>query len=215
MTFKEIYRELAFALGWDPEMCRSAVEQLELELESETLIPNPKVRGMIEAAREAGKRVVFVSDMYLPADFIRGQLKRFGLTRDGDHYYVSSEHKATKSSGRLFEVVLKEEQVQPRAVTHVGDHAHSDDAVPRRMGIINPSVPRRPPEPIRGGDGVICRRNRWPIRGFCRGGPGRPFVRAFVTRAGRGTLGGWNGGRRTDLVGVCFVGSGAGPAGGA
>src|SRR5208283_710151 len=134
VTFKEIYRELAFALGWDPEMCR-AVEQLELELESETITPNPKAQCMIEAARSFGKRVVFVSDMYLPAGFIRGQLERFGLTRDGDQCYVSSAHKATKSSGRLFEMVLKEEHVQPRAMTHVGDQAHSDDAVPRRMGI--------------------------------------------------------------------------------
>ena len=70
-------------------MMRRAVEQLELELESETITANPKAQCMIEAARSSGKRVVFVSDMYLPADFIRGQLERFGLTGDGDQCYVS------------------------------------------------------------------------------------------------------------------------------
>ena len=143
-TFTEIYRELAFALSWDPEMCRSA-EGVELELESETIIANPHASRMVEAARQAGKRVVFISDIYLPADFIRGQLDRLGLARDGDQCYVSSAHRVTKASGRLFELLLKGERVQPWEITHVGDHASSDDAVPRRMGLATlPYIAARP-----------------------------------------------------------------------
>ena len=134
VTFNDIYCELAFTLGWDLKMRRSA-ESLELKVESQAITANPWALRLIEAARSSGSRIVFISDMYLPAEFIRGLLHRFGLTRDGDQYYVSSEHKATKSSGRLFRLVLKEERVQPWAMTHVGDQAHSDHSIPRRMGI--------------------------------------------------------------------------------
>ena len=104
MTLGDIYGEVARVLSL-PDEAASRLAVLETETEAALLRPVPSARWAIaEARREAG-RVVFVSDMYLPAPFIEDQLRRHGFWEPGDVLYVSNTHGHTKRTGRLFDLV--------------------------------------------------------------------------------------------------------------
>jgi hypothetical protein len=107
----------------------------ELEEERRLLYANPHVVSRIDAARRAGRRIVFVSDTYLPADFVRGMLLEMDVARREDGFYISSEHGATKSSGELFRLMLRMEAAAPHAISHWGDRPIDDVQVPARLGI--------------------------------------------------------------------------------
>ena len=108
--------------------------QKEMKLEREVLRANPEMLELWNELGKEGKRRVIVSDMYLSADFIKLLLKENGFT-GWDGFYLSSERNARKTTGRLFEIMLKEEGVKASEVLHIGDNEWSDVKVPQGMGI--------------------------------------------------------------------------------
>lgn len=125
-TLEAIYAELGSVLRRD----RGSVRRLaaaELALEERLLrVPDWAV-SFLERTRREGHRVIFVSDTYLPRDFLQDVLASRGLWQSEDGLYVSSDHDgANKRSGALFEVVLAAEGVPADAITHVGNHAIAD-----------------------------------------------------------------------------------------
>ncbi|HEY8903035.1 MAG TPA: hypothetical protein VIM48_04960, partial [Chthoniobacterales bacterium] len=131
--FQEIYDLLAVTFEWSPSQ-RDAAAVVELDCESENLCIVPSAAAEVAAARTRGEEIAFISDMYLPAEFLRGILEREGLIRQEERLYVSNEYRAGKSSGKLFEIVRRDFPSLTEW-THVGDNAHSDVAVPQRLGI--------------------------------------------------------------------------------
>ena len=112
----------------------ASLKDRELECEARILVPNPEMVELWTIAGKLGKKRVIVSDMYLPADFIKEQLRRSGI--DGwNGFFLSSERKCRKTTGALFKVMLDEIGVSPERVLHVGDNRHSDVAVPEQIGI--------------------------------------------------------------------------------
>ena len=109
--------------------------QYELDAEREVLAPNAIVLERIAQARATGCRIVFLSDSYLPAEFVKDALRRHGAAAEGDGVYVSSALGRTKRSGSLYREMLNAEKVAANAVHHYGDNPHSDVDVPRRLGI--------------------------------------------------------------------------------
>ena len=133
---ERIHHQLAQALGLPPA-AGDQLRQLELEIEAELLRPHPKARDRLAAARAAsGGPLAFISDMYLPGEFLAEQLQLHDLWRDGDSLYVSCEHAASKGGGDLFRVVAA---ANPAASltrwNHLGDHPVADGAAPARLGI--------------------------------------------------------------------------------
>jgi FMN phosphatase YigB (HAD superfamily) len=128
-----IYAELEGLreLGVDPARLRDA----ELEVEDEDVRPVRAGTDRVESARAAGRRVLFVSDMYLPAERIRTVLERLGVARPEEPLYVSGELGVDKRRGGLFDHVLREEGLRPDELVHTGDDPVTDDATPRSRGI--------------------------------------------------------------------------------
>jgi GT2 family glycosyltransferase/FMN phosphatase YigB (HAD superfamily) len=118
-------------LGVEPERMLRA----ELTEERDAIRPVRAGRERVLAARAAGLRVIFVSDMYLPAAEIRAKLEAFGIARPEDPLYVSGELGITKFTGRLFEHVLRAERLHPAELVHTGDDAVTDELSPARLGI--------------------------------------------------------------------------------
>ena len=118
-------------LGVDLEAMRAA----ELELERDELRPVRAGIDRVEAARAAGRRILFVSDMYLPASAIQDALDRFGIARPGEPLYVSGELGVSKRTGRMFDHVLAAEGLRPEELVHTGDDAHNDIASAAARGI--------------------------------------------------------------------------------
>ena len=135
-AFSEIVRDASrlLAPAWESVLTGTLVEA-ELEAEQDALYPKKHVVGLLTSLKAQGKRVIVTSDMYLDSKLIERLFTYFGLDELVDRYYVSADLKLGKYSGRLFDHILKTENVEPQRMVHVGDHPHSDVVSPRRLGI--------------------------------------------------------------------------------
>jgi FMN phosphatase YigB (HAD superfamily) len=132
-TLQQIWAYLHELLGYLPETCGP---ECELAVERDLLAPNHLVACKIAGLRDRGARIVFTTDTYLPEEFIRGELIRHNLANEGDGFYVSSAVGFTKhTNGRLFDVLLREENVAAPEVHHLGDNVLADVRIPEKRGI--------------------------------------------------------------------------------
>ena len=111
-----------------------ALMKKEIELERKVLCANPEMLEKWEKAKSEGKKCILVSDMYLPQEIIEDILIEKGI-RGWDALYLSRTYNARKTTGKLFEIMLKEEGVEPNEVLHIGDNIHSDVKIPKSLGI--------------------------------------------------------------------------------
>jgi FMN phosphatase YigB (HAD superfamily) len=137
VTLDEIWGELGTMI---PGLDEAKGKQAELDVEREFLRPNSKVLEAIREFREEGCRIVFASDTYLPADFIKDCLRKHGFALDRDVFYISSQLGITKRSGNLFKHLLAQERIPAGRVIHLGDNAHSDNEIPESLGIVTRNV---------------------------------------------------------------------------
>lgn len=98
----------------------------ELAIEQEILYLDPLIVEIIKLAKKLNKRVIVVSDIYLPGHFLTQIVESLLGSGIVDHIYCSSDVKLTKATGRLFEYVLKVESLVPSEIIHVGDNKYSD-----------------------------------------------------------------------------------------
>ena len=131
-TLDDIYQEVNVA-QWGFE--RESIMNLEMKIEEEELFPNPEMLKMVNQYREKGFRIAFVSDMYLPTNFIRKILIKYGFCQEKDLLFVSAYCKASKNDGKLFDYILKETQTKAKQWIHYGDNECSDYREPRLKGI--------------------------------------------------------------------------------
>ncbi len=113
----------------DAQQLQSIEESIELVLAQPLL-------GMIEVlriAKQAGKKVVLASDMFLSSNIIREMLKKCNIF-EYDALYISSEVGVRKSTGGLFHHIIKEEQILPEQAIMIGDHPISDQLIPEQLG---------------------------------------------------------------------------------
>jgi len=108
--------------------------QDEIEMELRQCFVLTEGKRLLSAARKRGGTILFVSDMYLPGEFIRQLLSKHGLWQEGDSLYVSHEHGAAKH-GSLFPKICQELSLAPDQIEHVGDNLRSDVLLPRKLGI--------------------------------------------------------------------------------
>jgi len=93
----------------------------EIDEELKSVIPVGPVVSLITEMREAGKKIVFISDMYLPDQVIKALLAKVGAWQAGDRLYVSGSIGCKKSSGQLFRHVLDDLGIKPNQMIHYGD----------------------------------------------------------------------------------------------
>ncbi len=109
-------------------------ELLEVEVahECRMAVPDSQIQSVL--ASHGDLRPVLVSDFYLGAAHLTRILRHAYPNLEPRAIYVSCDVGWNKRSGRLFEHVYRELQTTPHTHVHVGDHPHSDVAVPRRLG---------------------------------------------------------------------------------
>lgn len=111
------------------------VKQAEFDLEAEMLVGVQSVRDKIKLLRQQQVQIAFVSDMYLPQDFIKTILIREQFLEQDDWLYVSSEYGLTKEKGSLFQKIAEEHNLNICDWWHYGDNPNSDKAIPAKIGI--------------------------------------------------------------------------------
>ena len=117
ITIDEIYDEIADKY--------KNLKSKELDLECQILQPNPEMKEVFDYAKKSKKRIIIVSDMYLPAKFLSNVLRKKGFN-GFEKVYVSCEYRKTKWTGHLYKQVLSEQKIKGKDVLHIGDNADSD-----------------------------------------------------------------------------------------
>lgn len=122
----DIYNEISSTYGYDCEKLR-IIEQLEIQNEIRFSFPRKSGCELFELAKSAGKKVILVSDMYLPRSCIEAVLQKCGIS-GYDKLYLSNEYHLTKHSGRLYRVIARDLDgiAKGRQILHIGDNYDSD-----------------------------------------------------------------------------------------
>lgn len=139
VNLEEIYRELdlpsSVAMIWSPQRLMKS----ELDLERRLLIRSPSVEPIYRTAKALGKRVIAVSDMYLPSEFIQEVLLANDIVVD--KIFVSCAYRAAKYEGKLYERVSADLKVKPSQILHFGDNFKSDCEAALKAGVIGYYLP--------------------------------------------------------------------------
>ena len=127
ITLDDIYDEISFITGFPMELI-DAMKQEEINLEKELCFARPVGQELYQLAIDSGKRIVCISDMYLPKDVILDILEDCGY-KHVEKVFVSSDIKKCKWSGKLFDYVLSSLNIrmpENNCFIHIGDNYHAD-----------------------------------------------------------------------------------------
>lgn len=106
--------------------------KLEQELELEFCYANPFMLEVFRKLLKMGKKIIIISDMYLPKDFLVQLLEKNGYI-GFSNLYVSCEYGVSKGNGKLF-ALAKKNLPENVSVIHVGDNEHSDVKMAKQAG---------------------------------------------------------------------------------
>ncbi|MBQ7286707.1 MAG: HAD-IA family hydrolase [Candidatus Gastranaerophilales bacterium] len=126
ITFDMIYDEI------DEEF--KHLKQKEMDWEEMVLRPNPELKQVYDYTKKLNKKIIIVSDMYMPSKFLRRVLRKNGF-KDFDKLYVSGEIGKMKVFSTLYQHVLDDLHIKPQDILHIGDNVKSDFENPLKLKI--------------------------------------------------------------------------------
>lgn len=134
ITLEEIYQEIENRYCISHDICEK-MHIKEIELEKKYNLPRKTGKELYDLARQLGKRILFLSDMYLDCETIRIILKKNGYL-DADNIFVSSEVRLGKYTGHLYSYVAKQLNIRSGQWIHIGDNWESDIENAKMAGLI-------------------------------------------------------------------------------
>ena len=111
----------------------SSIKEIEKEIEIKNCVSNQLMIDVLKKCKAQGKRIVIITDMYLPRSVINSILMKIGV--EYDYLFISGEEGVTKRSGMLFQVVLSKLGINYSKMVHIGDDYNNDIVQPKRFGI--------------------------------------------------------------------------------
>lgn len=153
-------REIGLSEIWDRIEEETGIssaygQAVEMSAESRLCYANPFMLEVWRKLLGLGKRLILISDMYLPETCIKAILSHCGFT-GAEKIYLSNEYHKSKADGTLFREVLRDiygidmkdgtirqgHNIKETAkknkngfsIIHVGDHPHSDHDMARNYG---------------------------------------------------------------------------------
>lgn len=130
IALKDIYRILVQDTALTEEET-ARIMQRETELEVKFCRKRSAGYTLYDYALRRGKKIICVSDMYLPSDILRHILQKSGYTNIED-VFVSCEEHAGKGDG-LFSAVLARLHLCPKNILHIGDNYGADILRPSEL----------------------------------------------------------------------------------
>lgn len=131
LTLLEIYQALRETLSLT-EATMQAWMQLEQDMELQYCYPRNSGMALFQAAKEAGKKVAIVTDMYLPEAQIAAMLRKIGAGAY-DRLFLSAKLGFSKANGGVYRR-LKTECCAPNRFLQIGDNRIADVEIPRCLG---------------------------------------------------------------------------------
>lgn len=123
LSLSQIYQE--FDSISFPEWNVEQVVKEEINIELTNLIAVYEIKHLIEKKRSEGYTICFISDMYLSSKFLKEKLMAEGCALSSDEVFVSCEMNATKSDGKLYDIV-RNHYNNITIWEHYGDNLRSD-----------------------------------------------------------------------------------------
>lgn len=153
ITIDAIYSRLGKMMQLD-ERELDLIKQEEINAEKKFCVPREELFNIYQYAISKGKKVYFVSDMYLPTEIIQELLMQCGYKVE-NNLLVSGDFSATKGSGSLFEILknkVQQDTGKAQRILHIGDNFHADVQSAREHGLnaiyienVNKMVGKYPP----------------------------------------------------------------------
>lgn len=131
-NYLQIYNELQFMTGISEDE-KEYLMDLELQIESQMLIPRKEMVQVFDYAKSRNKKIYLISDMYLSSDWIENQLKKAGIS-GYDGLMISNEYSTSKGQN-LFSIFIR--KVKNKKILHIGDSEAFDIMAAQRNGIDN------------------------------------------------------------------------------
>lgn len=125
-----IYDILKQRLNISDEQAKNLVKE-EIRCEKNCTVARAKMVEAFNYAKNAGKRVSIISNMYLPSHIIKDILESKGIT-GYDSLLISCEKGCFKSNG-LYDVYLKD--CIGMSCLHIGDNPYEDGVSAKKAGI--------------------------------------------------------------------------------
>ena len=132
MTLDDIYNEIANEGKIDKGIL-AKMEEKEKELEISVCSARKTGKELYELARYLDKRVICITDMYLPKQTIESMLCKNEY--DIKEIYISGEVGLTKHSGDLYSKILEELNINASEMVHIGDNYYADYENSTKKGI--------------------------------------------------------------------------------
>ena len=148
ITINDIYKEIQTICNFD-DLIISEIMHKEIEIELELCMQRETGYELFQLAREYHKKILLISDMYLPTDVLQEMLVKCNYI--GEYkIFVSSQTGVTKHSGEMYKYVIQELQIrQTSSMIHIGDNLNSDVAKAVQYGINAKHLPN-PVEVMKG-----------------------------------------------------------------
>ncbi len=117
------------------ESLLQSVTEYELFLENSMLVPRKElVDWLVELARQ-GKKIYIISDIYLPAEYLRILVQHAGFLDHVEEVISSADTFLAKASGMAFPFIEEKFVLDRSKWLHVGDNPISDGLRPSEFGM--------------------------------------------------------------------------------
>ncbi|MDM9625172.1 hydrolase [Rhizobium sp. S152] len=125
-----------------PERLMEQRISFEMAIEKVSLSANRKLAKILRLHRQAGIRIVAISDTALPRRQLTELIDYFHGPGLIDNVYSSADIGESKRFGKLFSRVLEAEGIEASRLLHIGDDHLADYVVPKTMGIHALHIPK-------------------------------------------------------------------------
>lgn len=119
----------------DADQFTGRVLAIETAVEKAVQRPCAEAVQVLAWLRQQGFRTVLVSDFYLPGRCFAEMLAHVGLHSQFEHLYISADHGAAKSSGRLYEKICQDLACAPDELLMIGDNPRADVLQAQKKGL--------------------------------------------------------------------------------
>lgn len=130
VTLDEIYEAFGASYGYSKDFCET-LKKYEIEAELMMLMRDPSTREIYDYAVAQHKKIIIISDMYLPKELIARLLRKNGIDTWHD-LLVSADDQVAKFAGTSYAEIIR--RYPGERVVHVGDNIHSDVGWSQRFG---------------------------------------------------------------------------------
>ena len=117
------------------ESLLDSVTDYELSVENSMLVPRQELVAWLRELHEYGRKILLISDIYLPASHLERLVEHGGFADCVDGIISSADTFLAKASGKAYPYIMERFSLDKNSWLHIGDNPISDGLRPLEFGI--------------------------------------------------------------------------------